>query len=140
MAMYWLGKQKDNEDRQAFAELLDTKPMLEFEFTDGKLSAIKIGLGVGKRKKFDYSTPDTSAPAQNPNAPNNPAASPAAPPDPNAAAAAPAAASPPATGPPNQQDSQTSVSVLGGGPASPPSAATNDAVKSDTSSAGAGNP
>jgi hypothetical protein len=30
--------------------------------------------------------------------------------------------------------------VLGGGPASPPSAATNDAVKGDSTSAGGGNP
>ena len=66
MGLYWLSKQKKNEDRQAFADLLDSKPVLEFEFENGKLSAIKLGFGVGKRKKFDFSTPAASTPTAKP--------------------------------------------------------------------------
>ena len=52
MALYWLSKQAKNEKRQKFADLLDSKPVLEFEFENGKLNKVKLGFGVGKRAKL----------------------------------------------------------------------------------------
>jgi RHS repeat-associated protein len=61
MAMYWLSKQKKNEKRQKWADRLDGKPVLEFEFENGKLNKIKLGFGVGKRKKlFERAAPTTT--------------------------------------------------------------------------------
>jgi RHS repeat-associated protein len=57
MAYFWLSRQQRNESRQNLADLLDSKPVLEFEFENGKLNKIKLGFGVGKRKKLlDRST------------------------------------------------------------------------------------
>jgi len=66
MALYWLSRQKEGLARQEFAEKFGTKRMLEFEFEDGKLSAIKLGAGFGPRKKFDFSQPASSTPTTSP--------------------------------------------------------------------------
>ena len=66
MALYWLSRQKEGLARQEFAEKFGTKRMLEFEFEDGKLSAIKLGAGFGPRKKFDFSAPASSTPTTSP--------------------------------------------------------------------------
>jgi RHS repeat-associated protein len=66
MALYWLSRQKEGLARQDFAEKFGTKRMLEFEFEDGKLSAIKLGAGFGPRKKFDFSQPASSTPTTSP--------------------------------------------------------------------------
>jgi RHS repeat-associated protein len=66
MAIYWLSRQKESLARQDFAEKFGTKRMLEFEFEDGKLSAIKLGAGFGPRKKFDFSSPASSTPTSSP--------------------------------------------------------------------------
>jgi RHS repeat-associated protein len=66
MALYWLSRQKEGLARQEFADKFGTKPMLEFEFEDGKLSAIKLGAGFGPRKKFDFSSPASSTPTTSP--------------------------------------------------------------------------
>ena len=75
MALYWLSRQKEGLARQAFAEKFGTKRMLEFEFEDGKLSAIKLGAGFGPRKKWPFSTPASSTPTTSP-APSQAAAAP----------------------------------------------------------------
>jgi hypothetical protein len=66
MAYFWLSRQESSESRQDLADLLDSKPVLEFEFENGKLNKIKIGFGVGKRKKLlDRSTPPASTQTTN---------------------------------------------------------------------------
>ena len=68
MAYFWLSRQESSESRQNLADLLDSKPVLEFEFENGKLNKIKIGFGVGKRKKLlDRSTPPASTQTTNTN-------------------------------------------------------------------------
>jgi len=76
IAIYWLSRQKAGSARQAFAEKFGTKRMLEFEFEDGKLSAIKLGAGFGPRKKFDFSKPASSTPATNTGATSQTASTP----------------------------------------------------------------
>jgi RHS repeat-associated protein len=63
MAYYWLRRQGRNEARQKFAERWSTKPVLEFEFENGKLNKIKLGLGAGKRVRLlgDKSAPPSSS-------------------------------------------------------------------------------
>jgi len=60
MALYWLGRSEEGKKRQEFAEKFGTKSMLQFTFEDGKLSSIKLGVGFGPRKKFDFSQPASS--------------------------------------------------------------------------------
>jgi len=58
MAYHWLNRQEKSEARQSFADLLDSKPVLEFEFENGKLNKVKLGFGVGKRLKlFERAAP-----------------------------------------------------------------------------------
>jgi RHS repeat-associated protein len=140
VAMFFLKHQERNEKLQAFAESLDTKPMLEFEFENGKLSAIKLGLGIGKRKKFDFSTPATGNQAPAPSGTANPAAPPAQ----SQSGTTQPAGGPPATsgatGPPVSTGSQpapTTTGTASGGGA--PSSTTN-VVKNSSTSAGGGNP
>ena len=47
------------ERKAKYFSRLDSRPVLEFELEDGKLKAVKLGFGVGKRLKFDV--PDKGA-------------------------------------------------------------------------------
>jgi hypothetical protein len=47
------------ERKAKYFSRLDSRPVLEFEIEDGKLKAVKLGFGVGKRLKFDV--PDKGA-------------------------------------------------------------------------------
>lgn len=72
----WLKNFNKYEKRQkTYFNRLDSRPVLEFEIEDGKLKAVKLGFGVGKRLKFDVAgdakgdvgagaTPTTASPVQ----------------------------------------------------------------------------
>ena len=71
-ALGWLKNYNTYQKRQTtFFDRLDSRPVLEFELDGGKLKAIKLGFGVGKRLKFDFedkgagATPQTAKPVQN---------------------------------------------------------------------------
>ncbi|MDC5697944.1 hypothetical protein OO014_11795 [Intrasporangium calvum] len=52
--LFWLKSfNKYDKRMKTYFNRLDSRPVLEFEFEDGKLKAIKLGFGVGPRKKFD---------------------------------------------------------------------------------------
>jgi RHS repeat-associated protein len=52
------------ERKAKFFNRLDSRPVLEFELEDGKLKAVKLGFGVGKRLKFEIADKGAGATPQ----------------------------------------------------------------------------
>ena len=60
--LFWLKSfNKYDKRMKTYFNRLDSRPVLEFEFEDGKLKAIKLGFGVGPRKKFDMQDSGSSS-------------------------------------------------------------------------------
>lgn len=128
-------KEEDPHKKKSIGDLLESKPLLEFEFENGKLQQVKLGFGVGKRAKLlkekpAAGTPTPAAPSQSGGGGGGAASTTSAPV--NASTPKPAASS-----------GAGNASAASSATASPPTSGgstTSSPVKKTKTSAGGGNP